>query len=196
MQQALFDTMSRQAADRCQAALDAARAEAGSILKEARERADHRRREAVTAAEHEVRRLADRARQLLAVEAEHESLTMEQSIADEILRSVGFELEKAAQSPKFPAIFDALLAELMADAPKDAIVTVPAGFADRAKTWLNSNGFAGVTLQESSAMHDGCAMQDKSHTYRVTNSLSSRLSKLQNEARKVCLNALFGQGAK
>lgn len=187
--------MSRQAADRCQAALDAARAEAGAILKEARERADRHRREAVAAAEREVKRLAERARQLLAVESEHESLTMEQSIADEILRSVGFELEKAAQSPKFPAIFDALLAELMADAPKDAIVTVPVSFGERAKGWLQQNGFPNVTISESPAMRDGCAMQDAAHTCRVTNSLSSRLSKLQNESRKVCLRALFGERA-
>ncbi|NUM53685.1 MAG: hypothetical protein HUU46_08580 [Candidatus Hydrogenedentes bacterium] len=196
MQQALFDTMARQVADRCQAVLDAARAEAGAILKEARERADHRRKEAVDAAERDVRRLAERARQLLAVEAEHESLTMEQSIADEILRSVSFELEKAAQSPKFPAIFDALLDELAADAPKDAIVTVPVSFADRAKARLQQRGLASITVVESAAMRDGCAMQDAAHTYRVTNSLSSRLSKLQNESRKVCLHALFGEGAK
>jgi vacuolar-type H+-ATPase subunit E/Vma4 len=195
MQQALFDTMARQVADRCQALLDAARAEAGALLKEAREHADRRRREAVQAAEREVQRLAERARQLLAVEAEHESLTMEQSIADEILRSVSFELEKAALSPKFPAIFDALLAELMADAPKDALVTVPVSFGERAKAWLQQHGYPDVTVQESPAMRDGCAMQDAAHTYRVTNSLSSRLSKLQNEARKVCLRSLFGGGA-
>jgi len=194
MQQALFDTMARQVADRCQAVLDAARAEAGSLLKEARERADHRRKEAVDAAERDVQRLADRARQLLAVEAEHESLTMEQSIADEILRSVGVELDKAAQSPKFPAIFDALLAELMAGAPNDATVTVPVSFGDRAKAWLQQHGLSGVTVVESAAMRDGCSMQDAAHTYRVTNSLSSRLGKLQNEARKVCLRALFGEG--
>lgn len=195
MQQALFDTMARQVADRCQAMLDAARAEAGVILKEAREHADQRRRDAVHAAEQEVQRLAERARQLLAVEAEHESLTMEQSIADEVLRSVSFELEKAAQSPKFPAIFDALLAELMTDAPKDALVTVPVSFGERAKTWLQQHGYPDVTVQESPSMRDGCSMQDAAHTYRVTNSLSSRLSKLQNEARKVCLRALFGEGA-
>lgn len=196
MQQALFDTMSRQAAERCQAALDAARAEAGVNLKDAREHATHRRKEAVAAVEREVQRLADRARQLLAVEAEHESLTMEQSIADEILRSVGFELDKAAQSPKFPAIFDALLDELLSIAPKDALVTVPVSFADRAKARLQQHGLGGVTVVESAAMRDGCAMQDAARTYRITNSLSSRLSKLQNESRKVCLNALFGQGAK
>jgi vacuolar-type H+-ATPase subunit E/Vma4 len=195
MQQALLDTMARQVADRCQAALDVARAEAGSILKEARERADHRRKAAVSAAEKDAQRMAERARQLLAVEAEHESLIMEQSIADEILRSVGFELEKAAQSPKFSAIFDALLAELMADAPKDALVTAPVFFGDRTKAWLQQHGLAGVTVQESAAMRDGCAMQDAARTYRVTNSLTSRLSKLQNEARKACLNALFGGGA-
>jgi vacuolar-type H+-ATPase subunit E/Vma4 len=195
MQQALFDTMARQVADRCQAALDAARAEAGSIVKEARERADLRRKEAVSAAQRDVSRLAERAQQLLAVEAEHESLTMEQSIADEILRSVGVELEKAAQSPKFTAIFDALLAELMADAPKDALVTVPVSFGDRTKSWLQQHGLGGVTVQESAEIRDGCSMQDAARTYRVTNALSSRLNKLQNEARKVCLNALFGGGA-
>ncbi len=191
----MLDTMARQVADRCQAALDAARAEAGSILKEARDRADQRRKAAVSAADRDAQRLAERARQLLAVEAEHETLIIEQSIADEILRSVGFELDKVAQLPKFAAIFDALLAELMADAPKDALVTVPVSFGDRTTAWLHQRGLAGVTARESAAMRDGCAMQDAARTYRVTNSLSSRLSKLQNEARKACLNALFGGGA-
>jgi len=121
---------------------------------------------------------------------------MEQSIADEILHSVGFELEKAAQSPTFPAIFDALLAELMDGAPQNATVTVPVSFAARARAWLDSHGLAGVTVAESAAMRDGCSMHDAAHTYRITNSLSSRLSKLQNESRRVCLDALFGQRAK
>lgn len=190
--QALIDTMASQVAERCQAMLDAARAEAGAILKDARERAVQRRDSAVAATEKDVARMAERARQLLAIEAEHESLTMEQAIADEILHQVSAELEKAAQSPDFPEIFIALLAEVMAEAPKDALVTVPTGYGERARAWLREHGYGEVTVQESPAMRDGCAMQDKAHTYRITNTLSSRLSKLQNEARKVCLEALFG----
>jgi len=195
MQQPLFDTMARQVADRCQAVLDSARAEADSIVTEARGRADARLGEAVRVAENDARRLADRARQLLAVQSEHESLTMEQSVADEILRSVGVELQNIAKSPKFPEIFDALLTEIMAGAPKEALVKVPLSYGDRARAWLKQHGHGGVTVEESAAMIDGCAMQDAARTYRVTNSLSSRLSKLQNEARKVCLDALFGGGA-
>ncbi|HRI88115.1 MAG TPA: V-type ATP synthase subunit E [Candidatus Hydrogenedentes bacterium] len=194
MQQALFDTMARQVADRCQAQLDAARAEADRITGEARARAEQRLNESLAAAKHEVSRLGDRARQLLAIEAEHESLTIEQSISDEILKMVGSELEKVATSPKFPEIFDSLLAEVMTIAPKDAIVTVPSAFADRARAWMQQHGHGGVTVQESSALRDGCAMQDVARTYRVTNTLSSRLNKIENDARKVCLETLFGKG--
>ena len=78
--------------------------------------------------------------------------------------------------------------------PKDAVVIVPVSFGDRAKAWLQNNGHGGATVQESTALRDGCAMQDAGRSYRVTTTLSSRLSKLQNEARKVCLDTLFGKG--
>lgn len=195
MQEALFETMARQVAQRCEQIIEAAKAEAKSIVSEAERTAEQRHDAGIAHVKREVDRLAARARELAAVKAEHDTLTMQQEVANEVLGQVEGQLKGLAQSPRFPEILDALLAEVMANAPRDAVVLAPAAHEQRCREWLQRHGFTAVTVQASRFLVDGIAMQDAERTYRVTNTLSSRFQKLKNEARKVCLTTLFGAGA-
>jgi V/A-type H+-transporting ATPase subunit E len=186
--------MSRRVAEECDVLLARARGEAEGIVAEARRKAQQQRKEALARAHGEMKRLADRARELGAIQAEQETLTMEQAVADEVLQSVRSELEGIAARPDFGTILDALLAELAPVAPPDGLVLAPTGFGDRCRAWLRQNGHSGVAVEESGSLRDGVAVQDRGKTFRITNTLSSRFNKLENEARKACIHALFGQG--
>jgi len=130
------------------------------------------------------------------VQAEHQAHSMQQAVADEILHSVDAELDRIAAGPEFPAILEALLRELMTVAPERAEVLAPPAHVERSRQWLASHGHAGVPVVPNAALLDGVAIQDAERTFRVTNSLSSRFHKLENEARKICLRLLFGEGTK
>lgn len=194
MPQALFETMSRQVAEECDALLARARAEAQDIVDDAGRKAQEQRETALAKTHAEMKRLADRARELAAIRAEQETLTMEQAVADEVLQLVRTELEEMANRPGFEKILDALLAELVRAAPQEGIVLAPQGFGEHCRAWLRQNGHAGLLVEESTSLRDGVAVQDPGRTFRITNTLSSRFNKLENQARKVCIHALFGQG--
>jgi vacuolar-type H+-ATPase subunit E/Vma4 len=195
MREALFETMARQVAQRCEQIIGAAEEEAKSIVSEAQRTAQRRHDAAVAQVKREVERLAARARELAAVKAEHDALTMQQEVANEVLGQVEGELKGLAQSPRFPEILDALLAEIMANAPKDAVVLAPVAHEQRCREWIRSHGYSDVSVQASPYLVDGVAMQDAQRTYRVTNTLSSRFQKVKNDARKVCMRTLFGAEA-
>jgi vacuolar-type H+-ATPase subunit E/Vma4 len=195
MQHALLDTMTRQVEHACEERLATARTEAEAIVAEARQRAADRYAESIERTTREVNRLAQRARDLAAVQADQQAHSLQQAVADEVLRAVGAELERIAEGPEFPGILDALLREVMAAAPAQAEVLAPPAHVERCREWLATNGLAGVPVIPTGELRDGVAVQDVNRTFRITNSLSSRFKKLENNARKVCLRLLFGEGA-
>lgn len=194
MQHVLLDTMARQVEQGCETRLAAARTEAEAIVAEAREKAGKRYAEGIDRAKRDVERLARRARDLAAVQTEQQAHSMQQAVADEILHSVDAELDRIAAGPDFPAILDALLREIMTVAPNDAEVLAPPAHVERCRQWLANNGHARVVVVPYAPLQDGVAIQDAQRTFRITNSLSSRFHKLENEARKICLRLLFGEG--
>jgi vacuolar-type H+-ATPase subunit E/Vma4 len=192
MQQALLDTMARQVAQRCEDQLAVARQKADVIIAEAKAKAEARREHAVEQAHAEADRLAKRAMELALRAAENETLTMEHAVADEVLTSAGVELGRLAQSERFPGILESMLAELVAYAPKEGVILTSPAHVGVCSAWLQRQGVAGLTAQADPDLHDGVAYQDLQHTYRITNSLSARFAKVQNEARRICLETLFG----
>lgn len=192
MQHALFDTMARQTEERCQHALAAARETAGGIVSEAREKAAKRRADALERTQRELDRLAQRTRQLAEMQAEQDALSMRQRVSDEVLHSVKAELARIAASPEFPPILEALLAEIMAVAPERAEVIAPVAQAQACRQWLAAHGYGHIPVLESAALKDGVSVQDTQRSSRITNSLSSRFHKLEDRARKVCAQTLFG----
>lgn len=184
--------MTRQIEDRCQRALAAARQTADGIVAEAREKTAKRRADAVERTQREVAQLAQRTRQLAEMQAEQDALSMRQRVSDEVLHSVEGELERIAASREFPAILEALLAEVMTVAPEKAEVIAPAAHAQACRQWLAAHGYGHIPVLESATLKDGVSVQDAQRSSRITNSLSSRFHKLEDRARKVCLQTLFG----
>lgn len=194
MQHALLDTMAGQVEQRCQERLVKARKEAEAIVAAAREKAAKQRSETLDRTNREMERLAERARELAALQVDLEALSMRHAVADEVLQSVHDELARIAEGPGFPAVLESLLAEVMRAAPPQAEIVAPVGRGDVCRDWLNANGHAGLPISESAALKDGVAVQDPARTFRVTNSLSARFQILENQARQVCLGTLFGEG--
>jgi vacuolar-type H+-ATPase subunit E/Vma4 len=194
MQQALLDMMASQVARQCEEKLTEARRDAGAAVAEARERAEQRRARALERERAEVERLNQRARELAQVLAEHEALTMQQAVADEVLAKAEIELARLVRTADFPGILEGLLAELIAEVSGDGVVLAPAARVETCRAWLARHSRADVVVQTDPNLVDGVAYQDARRTYRITNAMSSRLHMLQNEARKTCLDALFPKG--
>jgi len=192
MQQALLDTMARQVAQKCEEHLAAARQKADATVAEARAKAESRRARALEQAHAEADRLAKRALELALRAAENETMSMEHAVADEVLMSAGVELDRLAAGERFPGILEGMLAELVQYSPKTGIILAHPAHVEVCRAWLQKKGADGYTVQADPDLVDGVAYQDAQHTYRITNSLGARFAKVQNEARRICLDTLFG----
>lgn len=187
----LLDLMSAQIAAQREQIAEEARKEAAKIREEARERATRRREETLAAVESELASLARRSRERVEAEAHMVTLTTKDTIVNEVLDGVASELASIAGGPDFPGILDALLAELMAEAPEDVVVLAPPAHVDHCKQWLASNGREGLAVEPLASLKDGVAVQDRNRRFRYTNTLSARFKKRESELRKYALNTLF-----
>jgi len=183
--------MSAQIAAQREQLAEKARSEASRIRDEARERAEQRRKDTLAAVESELASLARRSRERVEAEAHMVTLTTKDTITNEVLGSVAEDLAAIAAGPDFPAILDALLAELMADAPADVIVLAPPAHVDHCKQWLAANGRDGLEVEPLPALADGVAVQDAGRKFRYTNTLAARFKKQEGDLRKLSLNRLF-----
>lgn len=187
----LLDLMSAQIAAQRNELLQAARDEAATIQQNARERAEQRRAKDLADAESELASIARRSRERVEAESYMVTLTTKDSITNELLAEVSAELAEIAAGPKFPAILDALLAELMAEAPADVVVLAPPNHVDHCRKWLEANGRSGLTVEALPSLKDGVAVQDRDKRFRFTNTLTARFNKHEGELRKLSLNRLF-----
>ena len=190
---ALLDTMARQVDEVYDGNLSAASESAEAILEEARQdcAALEEKTLASTAAEMDV--LAERWRQKAEAEAAKAALVVQHDALHAVLEKVSEEIREIVSSDEFGPILDALLAELMADAPPDVIALAPPDHLDRVKKWLASNGNDKVPVEGAPNRQDGVAIQDRDRTFRISNTLSGRFSRVEQEARKHCMMSLFGK---
>jgi len=191
----IFNLMTQQIGAEREQALAAAAAEAERVRASARERAAQKRDAALAAVRAEISASAQRSRERAEAEAEMVALTTKDTVTDELLAQVKDELKRHVRSADFPSTLDALLAELLADAPANGIVLVPAAHEAHCRAWLENNGRGGMTVRPSAEVTDGVAVEDEAHTFRVTNTLSTRFDRLEGGLRKYCIQELFGQGA-
>ena len=191
----LLEAMSQQVARDCEAIRDAARLDAERFEAEAKAAAEKRREDALAGLDGELGRAADQSRRRAEAEAHMVVLTAKDTVVDEIMGEIARDLAQIASREDFPAVLDALLAEVLADAPKDAHVLVPAAHEDHCRRWLEEHGHAGATVVPSKDLVDGIAVQDEARTFRVTNTLSTRMAKQTDALRKRCLEILFPGGA-
>ena len=187
----LLDLMSAQIAGQREALLLAARDEAAQIQENARVRAEQRRSETLSAAKGELASIARRSRERTEAEAQMVTLTMKDTITNEVLAEVTQELARIAAGPGFPEILDLLLAELMAEAPSDVVVLAPPAHAGHCKQWLESHGHGHLAVEPARSLTDGVAIQDPAKKFRFTNTLTTRFKMREGALRKASLNRLF-----
>ncbi|MCF6285231.1 MAG: hypothetical protein L3K26_08575 [Candidatus Hydrogenedentes bacterium] len=187
----LLDLMSQQIATQRQDFLRAAHDEAAKIQQGVQQRADQRRTETLRAVEGELAAMAARSRERIEAEAHMVTLTTKDTITNEVLASVEEALAERAASAEFPAILDALLAELMGDSPSDVVVLAPEAHVDHCKRWLESHGYADLLVEALPGLTDGVAIQDPGRKFRFTNTLSARFRLQEGALRKQALSRLF-----
>lgn len=191
--QTLYDTMVQDAARECEAIRAQADAEAAAIEKEARDTAAALHETTWARVNAEKARLDQLARQRAEDEVQKFSLAMRHQVADEVLADVESAFKRIAAGADFPAVLEALLEEALDEAPADVVVRVPEAHVERCRDWLRKHGRAQADVQPSKALWDGVAVEDRAHTYRITNSLTMRFHKLEPVARKLSMERLFGE---
>jgi vacuolar-type H+-ATPase subunit E/Vma4 len=186
--------MEQEVARRCERVLVDARREADSIVETADRDSAAKREEALRRLEDEVRELAEQSRTRARGEAALETLTFQQETADDVLHRVEAELRRIAGSDAFPDILDALLAEVLEAAPEgDLVVEVPADYVDRCRDQVRDT--RRVDVQAVPALTDGVVARDKKQLFRFVNTLSSRFAGSRDNARRLCIDRLFGRKA-
>lgn len=189
---ALLETMARQVDEVYEGNLRVARDSARAIDEEAREACDAQETSTIKSTQAEVETLADRWRQKADTEAAKAALVVQNESVCAVLDRVDEEVRTLVAGKAFPAVLDALLEELMAAAPKGVVAIAPPDHVDHVKKWLAGNGHAKTKVEGSADTWDGVAVQDPDRTFRISNTLTGRLSRVEQQARKLCMTALFG----
>ncbi len=188
--------MAQQVQADCDEHLAQARAEADRIMADARAKAEASREAALADARAEKERLDALWKQ----KAEAESIRLELAMKNEAVKAVLAEVQagirRLVDSPDFTGVLDRLLDELMdaAGDQGDIVVLGPPAQADHIKQWLADHGKQNVPVEGSQELWDGVAVQDPAKTYRISNTLTGRFERVEQDARKHCMTALFGSG--
>jgi vacuolar-type H+-ATPase subunit E/Vma4 len=189
---ALFDTMAQTVQAECDRVLGEARQEAERILAEGRRVADREYSRGMESTQEEVASADRLERQRLQVEHDKAFLAVQHKVVEEVLARVGDEIRSRAQGPEFGAVLEALLDEILAVKPrKNHDVLVPPAHADRIAQYLQRLGRTDMQVIPWPLLTDGVAVQNRRRTHRVSNTLSGRLSAIQDEARRRCQARLF-----
>ena len=190
----LFDTMARQVSDRCESTLVEARREADAILEAARAKSKESRQDVMQATETEIKLLEERWIQKAQAEAAKAELSVQNEAVEAVLEALRAKIRAAVDGADFPSIIEALLTELMAEAPADVVVLAPESQVGHVEQLLAKNGHQGLPVEGSAVVWDGVAVQDKQRTFRISNTLSGRYARVEDGARKLCMVTLFGKG--
>ena len=189
---ALFETMSQQVDAQCESNLSEAKRVAEAIVAEARAQCAEQRETVLSATKGELAALDERWRQKAEAEAAKAALVVKNEAMQDVLRQVDEDIRSTVKGPEFEAVLDALLAELMAvEEGGDFKVLAPEAHVDRVRNWLANMGRGSVPIEASSELWDGVALQDMNRTYRISNALTGRYSRVLEEARKTCMTSLF-----
>lgn len=188
----VIESMSLQVAEQCESTLSEANREAEGIVDKARAQSAALREEALVAARHEMDALDELWRQKAEVEAAKAGLVVQNEAVGAVLDKVSEENRRIVASDEFPAALDVLLSELMAVAPADVVALAPPDHCGHVREWLANNGHESVSVKGASSMWDGVAVQDRDRTFRISNTLSGRFSRVEQQARRICMMSLFG----
>ena len=183
--------MAQRVTEDCDRTLAEANRDRDGILEEARVQTKARREAVLKATQTEKEILDDRWRLKAETEAAKAALSLQNEAVIDVLQRVRHEIDEIVKGPRFPAILDALLVEVMAVAPDNVIVLVPEAHLDHVRQWLSKNGNGSLEVDGSAAYWDGVAVQDASKTFRISNTMTGRFVRVEGAARKLSTGALF-----
>lgn len=190
----LFAAMEQHVTRACERAAAETRAEAEAIAKRARQAREERHAQALAAEQAALAALAEEERLRAEAEASIASLTMRQAVADEVLQWVHDELARICAGDRFPEILERLLDEALDAAPEGpaAVEALPA-HVKWCEQRLRARNRAAQAVANAS-LSDGVIVRDIEGRWRISNTLSGRYAKLRAEARRLCVDRLFGEG--
>lgn len=191
MPNALLKTMSQQVAAQCDGNRERARQEADAIAAQARSESSALRDSVLKTTHAEMETLAQRWKLKAEAEAAKAELVVQNLAVEEILAKVRALTRKLVESEEFSTVLQALLAEVMEVAPQGIVVLAPEGHVDEVKSWLQANGKASVNIEATDSMWDGVAVQDPKKSFRISNTLTGRFSRVQDKSWSLCMAALF-----
>ncbi|MFP6616138.1 MAG: V-type ATP synthase subunit E [Candidatus Hydrogenedentota bacterium] len=192
MGSALLETMTAQVTEECDGNRAAAQQEADAIQAEADRKSAAQREATQSATDAEMDRLDERWRQMAHAEASRASLMAKNDAVKAIMQKVESEIRRIVESDEFPAILDALLVSLATEIEGEVVLIGPESHVAHIESWLSSNGHDGIKVEGSNEFWDGVAIQDPAQTYRISNTLSGRYGRVEQEARRLCMIKLFG----
>ena len=195
MGSALLETMTAQVTEECDGNRATAQQEADAIKAEAESKSAARREATQSATDAEMKRLDERWRQMAHAEASRADLMVKNDAVIAVMKKVESEIHRIVDSGEFPAVLDALLASLATEIQGDVVLIGPEGHVDHIKSWLSSNGHDGIAVEGSADFWDGVAIQDPAQTYRISNTLTGRYGRVEQDARRLCMINLFGDSA-
>jgi vacuolar-type H+-ATPase subunit E/Vma4 len=190
----LFDTMTNQVTAECERNIAEARDEASRIQSNGEAEAQALRDRTMNSVNAEIALLDQRAHQKAEAEAAKAELELRNDVVETVMDRVQNEIKSIVSSGSFPGVLDRLLETLMSAAGENHgyVVLAPEAHLDHVKQWLSANGHGGVPVEGSRAMWDGVALQDPNRTYRISNTLTGRYTRMEQEARRHCMVSLFG----
>jgi vacuolar-type H+-ATPase subunit E/Vma4 len=189
----LLELMTQQVSEQCAQTVAQAEEQAAAIRRAAEEAAAQERAAVLQALEAELSAAATRARERAEAESHMLVMTTKDSVTGEVMDEVQRRLRRIAEGEAFVPILEALLEELLQDAPDEVVVLAPPAHRERTRHWLEQHGRGGVPVEELASLRDGVAVQDPKRTWRVTNTLSSRFAQQEGALRKFCVTRLFGE---
>ncbi len=188
----LLETLTRRSEEECRAirsaAVEEARILAGKAKEEVQAHVDARLAAEEAALEAHLRKSREQAKTRVTLDAD----AMRQQVSEEVMERAAAELARIAASPEFGPMLTVLLAEATAAVDHVAEVLAPPAHVDGCREWLAGQGMAGVKVTADARLHDGVVAVDQGGGYRVTNTLSRRFERMSGDARKLCMEGLFG----
>ena len=188
----LADTMAKQVAAECETNRNQAQTQADDILSEAKSQADADRTSIMEETERSIHILDERWKLMAHAEASRAELSIKNDAVEAVMDTVRAEIERLVASDEFQDVLDLLLPSLMTAAADDSVVLGPEKHIEHVKAWLSSNGHSTRDVKISSELWDGVALEDPKHTYRISNTLTGRYGRVEQQARKLCMQNLFG----
>jgi len=186
----LLELLEQQAEEERNGVAETGKAEAASIREEARALAKRRREKALHQTEEELAAELQRARERAEAEAYMVEMTAKDRVTDEILAAVRSKLSALAESPEFVHVLEALLEELLPEAPEGGVLLAPQQHVDQVRRWLADRDRSDLAVEPFTGLRDGVAVQDGPRTYRISNTLTSRLNRQTGALRRFCLERL------